>query len=205
MLDDTQPAQRPVFTPILLRDIVGGFLTDRFTPPGLADLEPLARALNRIRGAYTFADTTANASKPAADKVRAAIETLTLFFEERKQFCASARGIAAQVIRDEEHLYNQFNNFAEALRAHDFQLDIDAGLLMPTLDGWRPIAEFIASAFIAAMERNNRGKKLGRSNDGPVAEFTSRVIPLITGEAPSVGNVARQLKINAAGSRRGTI
>lgn len=196
MLDNVPPPPRPIFHSAMLRKIIGEFLTDRYRPPRASDLEQLAIALNRIHTNYVLAVTVWKASKPRADNIKAAVATLALFFEERRQACLEGH-ISAQVIENEKHLSDRFFSFVEALERHDFQLDMDAGLLTPDIEGWRQIAEVVAGFFIAAMAPNNGGKILGRSNDGPLPQFVARVIPLITGEEPSVGNVANQLKDEA--------
>jgi hypothetical protein len=152
----------------------------------------LANSLNLIHGAFTFAGKTGNQSKPMAEAVKGALEVLISFFEKRKQACCAeggARRPSDQIVEAEKLLYDQFHRFLQAMETHNFELDMDAGLLMPHLDSWRPLAEPIANAFRAAMHQ-----EFGRSNTGPVARFVATVVPFITDELPSVENVGKHLK-----------
>jgi hypothetical protein len=196
----------PVFTVGKLRTILND-IQKRGIKPSSFDLEQLARMLNQTHDLFTFAVNTANKSKPAADKVRDALEVLRCVFEERQQACCAEDGTklpSARIVEDEKRLFNQFNSFLQAMEAHHFELDMDAGLLMPHIDGWRPLAESIASAFKATMSRTNPGLKLGHSNDGPVPRFVAAVVPSITGETPKVFNVGKHLKDYARKLRQRT-
>jgi hypothetical protein len=159
--------------------------------PSKAQLDELALHLNFIRATFQFAKNVGNDSKPAADRVKDAIQSLIGFFDKRRSACfpKNGAGPGAAIVENEEQLRLQFDCFLRAMRAHNFQLDMDAGLLMAHLDSWRPLAEPIASAFCAAMHQ-----KFGRSNSGPVPRFVAAVIPFITDERPSVENVGKHLK-----------
>lgn len=118
-----------------------------------------------------------------------ALEILEVFFEERKKACCS---VSIEIAESEQRLYDQFHDFVRA-KAHDFQLDMDAGLLMPEIDDWRDIAVVVAGAFKVAMYP----QKFGLSNDDPAPRFVAKVIPLMTNQSPSVFNVGKHLKDQA--------
>jgi len=184
------------FTVPILRGILDGVLKRSQTKPGQVDLELLAYSLNQIREVFAFAQQTANESKPLADRVRDAIEVLTVFFERRRQACCVEDGTrpSVELIESEQRLREQFSSFLKAMEVHKFELDMDAGLLMPRLDCWRQLAEVVANQFRVAMSQANGTRKFGRSNDGPVPRFVAAVVPRITGENPSVQNVGKHLK-----------
>jgi hypothetical protein len=105
MLDDIPSPRRPVFNPVMLREIIGGVLTDRYTVPGPAALEALASQLNHLHYTYVFSNTLAKANEARAEKVGAAFAVLQSFFNERREACTPGKGVHAQVIEREKHLY----------------------------------------------------------------------------------------------------
>jgi hypothetical protein len=187
------------FTTTSLRPIMDGVLKRGQKMPDESDLEWLASYLNLTYHQFSFAKAVANNSKPVADSVSAALATLTEFFETRWQTCfpKTGKGPSAGVIESERRFRSRFQALLRAFEQHDFPLDMDAGLLMPHMDNWRSIAKPVASAFKTAMQRNNPTHPFGRSNRGPVPRFVAAAIPMITGERPSVENVAKHLKDQA--------
>ncbi len=165
----------------------------------MAELAALADDLNKIRGTYVFATTIANRSGAMADEVIGAIAVLMNFFDERKKACLKPVGHrpvihpitgrdAAEIIESEKGLRARFYDFLHAMKAHDFQLDMDGALSMPLIENWHDLALIITSAFKACMRKNNGFHFGGQSNDGPLPRFVAAVIPAITGENPSVGS-----------------
>jgi hypothetical protein len=61
---------------------------------------------------------------------------------------------------------------------------------MPAAGAWRDVADDIANVYFEMMGSTNRGI----SNNGPAPRFVAAVIPFVTGEEPSVENVAVHLK-----------
>jgi hypothetical protein len=162
--------------------------------PGRNDLRSLAWRLDEIRGAFEFATMIANGSHETAYRVRNALAVLMMFFEERDRACRLEKP-DPRAIETERHLRDQFWRFVLAMAAHNFELDMDAGTLMPRLENWRDLAEVVAGAFMATMARANGGRELGISNDGPVGRFVAAVVPLITGEKkPTPASVAAHIK-----------
>jgi hypothetical protein len=180
------------FTDAKLRVILKSVLKQpNIKKPSLQEVEELAFALNDICGAYRFSRDVAKKSNTMAAEVREALATLERFFEERQQMCE--RGYRPETIAAEQILYGKYCDLVSALRDHDFVLDMDVAATTPEMKkGWRDIALAIASAFKLALA--NSGAKLGLSNDGPVPRFVAAVIPLITGEQPTVINVGKHLK-----------
>ena len=155
--------------------------------------------MNQMRGFHILC-TQISASRPLCKKVLPALGVLMEFFEERRKACCdvplNARP-SATVIESERRLCDQFYNFFEAMNAHDFSLDMDMGGLMPANDKWSHFAVVIADDFKQAMTPNNPTLHLGISNEGPVPSFVQAVVPMMTGEEPSVWAVAQCLKRRA--------
>jgi hypothetical protein len=191
------------FTADNLRVILKEVLKGSQTLPAWGEMEGLAGSLNRTHATFAFAAATANQSKRTADKVRNALDVLMEFFEQRRRACypESGGGPNLQIVDREKRLHDRFDAFLQAFGEHDFDLNMDAGLLMPHIDHWHDVAGTIAGAFKAAMARANGPKNFGLSNDGPVPRFISAVVPLITGETPTVGAVGKYLKDRARQQR----
>jgi len=178
------------FTAANLWEILDAVLRQPQAKPSKEAVKRLAATLNRIHNVFNFAKQIGNNSKVTADRVSEALEILEVFFEERKKACCS---VSTEIAESEQRLYDQFHDFVRAMEAHDFRLDMDAGLLMPEIDNWRDIVVVVAAAFKVAMYP----QKFGLSNDGPVPRFVAKVIPLMTNQSPSVFNVGKHLKDQA--------
>jgi hypothetical protein len=167
--------------------------------PNMANLNQLAWELNDIHGAFWFRKTTlpeSDAKQARAKRVRDAIETLRGFFEERQRAWRSINSATnPKTIRRERELYKEFHQFVWSMQTHVFELDMDVdnAVLMPRLERWRQVANVVADAFRIAM----LPQELGLSNNGPLARFVKVVMPLMTGEDPSIANVAKHLKDKA--------
>jgi hypothetical protein len=164
-------------------------------PPSRQDIERLAFSLNDISGAFRFSRKFAGAGAEA-ERVSSAIETLTLFFGERRRACSESRYPPA-VVESERALCDCFWDFVNVMANHTFELDMDAVLMMPEHRDWHSIAEVVAASFKLAMVPNNPDDEFGRSNNGPVPRFVAAVVPMITGEDPRLGAVAQHLKRKA--------
>jgi hypothetical protein len=161
------------------------------------DLNALAWSLNDIHGAFWFRKTTAPETQfkqATAERVAEAIQVLMCFFDQRRQ---GWRAAPAGVVDRERQLYSLFRDFVHGMTAHEFRLEMDTdhAALMPPLESWRHVAEAVAGAFRIAMFP----QEFGRSNKGPVPRFVAAVMPLMTGESPTVSAVAQHLKRVARG------
>ena len=133
-------------------------------------------------------------SKKKADMVHDAIAILQRFFELRRIACA---GTSADTIAAEAKLFQKFSDFGDAMEAHRFELDMDAGLRMPDITRWHDIAVPAAAAFRLAMMPKNPGVRFGPTSDGPLPRFLAEVLPLITGEAVTPAAVGKFLRREA--------
>jgi hypothetical protein len=68
--------------------------------------------------------------------------------------------------------------------------------------GWRDLAVRISGDLLYALASTNSNIDLGISNDGPVPRFVAAVLPMITGDSPTVANVAKVLKDRKRESKR---
>lgn len=184
------------------RDHPNYVLTTTQRPPSRRDIEEWAFALNNITGVFRFVRKFAHADAQA-DRVRSALETLILFFEERHRACSES-GYPPAVVESEKALHDCFWDFFNAMANHAFELDMDAVLTMPEHKNWHGIAEHVAASFRLAMAANNPDDRFGYSNDGPVARFVAAVVPMVTGEdAPHVDTVAQHLKRKRKARKQG--
>jgi hypothetical protein len=189
------PGRAP-FTASNIQKFLDTGVLKRQVMPSMANLDQLAWELNDIHGIFLHRKTRtaeSDAKQERKKKVRGAIETLSVFFEERKQ---ASRSIGnSKTINRERKLYKEFVRFVLAMQKHNFELDMDVDdvALMPRHESWRHVAEVIADAFKNAM----LPQEVGLSNHGPLARFVAAVMPLMTGENPSDVNVAQHLKITA--------
>ena len=165
------------FTTADVRQILNDVLKVPAKPPNKEALRRLVASLNRIRGVFNFATQTGKKSRVTADQVSDALAVLTAFFEERERQYGS---VSTEIVESEQWLSRRFQTFVRAMEAHEFRLDMDAGLLMPEIKNWRHIAVAVAAAFKAAMHP----QKMGLSNDGPVARFVARVHAVDDGRKP---------------------
>jgi hypothetical protein len=192
-------SRRAPFTVSNLKKILRESVLKRQAMPDEQRIMELAEVLNHVHSAFCFHNESRSASifrRRRTQNVIDAIHILICFFDLRNQDC---RNLRAGVVIRERKLRQAFYDFVKAFRGHTFELPMDADptALMPDLKGWRSIAEVVASAFTVAMHPT----KIGHSNTGPIPRFVAAVLPLLTGETPSIGNVAQHLK-KAARARR---
>jgi hypothetical protein len=152
------------------------------------DIRRLTFCLNMALGLYRSGQEIVIPSNRRAEQVRKAISVLAEFFDERRP---RSKHADAKTRKMEVRLRRRFGTFLDAMKKHEFGLDMDAGVLMPELPDWHALADILASAFRLAMQPH--GLSLGNSNNGPLARFVAAVIPRITGEEPSVEAVGKHL------------
>ncbi len=121
-------------------------------------------------------------------------ERFTAFLSEEVVTEASA-----DFVNRERALYTKFHELELAFSAADVSPTMNIGALAPTYEGWRSIAEMVSTAIQNAMLPSNRPMGLG--SDGPISRLVAAIIPKITGDEPSVGNVALCLKKKAKQSK----
>jgi hypothetical protein len=194
----------PRFTPVMIRQIIQNAVQDgRLVIPrlGEGDIERLSTSLDRFRDRFEFEINVGSASDERAERVRAALHELMVFFQERRLACKK-EDVGKQILAAEQRLRSEFARLLKAFHRHKFELSMDAALSMPRINSWHPFAIIIGGAFKIALRRTNPHRRFGHSNDGPVARFVAAVIPNITGEHPTVQAVAKRLKDEARRQKR---
>jgi hypothetical protein len=191
----------PTFTVDSVRAILGTIVRQGIKP-GPSEITLLVYGLNQLHASFLFARNTANDAKKKADEVRNAFDVLQRFFESRRDACAT-QSVPPKIVADEERLFEKFREFSDTMHSHAFELDMDAGLLMPPITHWHDLTEAAAGLFQLAMTPNNPDLRFGLTNDGPVARFLAEVLPLITGEIVTVTAAGKYHLRNQAKKRRG--
>jgi hypothetical protein len=176
----TPPAGAEPFSVGEVQTILGKVLKQG-KRPGLTEVAQLTHALNLMHGTYVFAQKVANDSKKTAALVYSAIGVLQWFFKIRRT-AWEAPGTPPTAVAAEQELFSKFTAFGDAMQAHNFELDMDAGLLMPDITDWHQLAVPVAGAFRLAMAPRNPGKEFGKTAGGPLPRFLAEVLPRITGE-----------------------
>lgn len=85
------------------------------------------------------------------------------------------------------HLREKVNDIAQSPTLLDSPMTYGA-------TGWKFLIDVLPKDFFNAMKPANPTFALGISAAGPVARFIAAVVPKLTGEHPTVGSVATQLK-----------
>jgi hypothetical protein len=149
----------------------------------------LTTLLNRINSAYQN-----SANQMLAADARYAVWILMQFFDERERACEKA-DIDPPTVENERKLRDRFASFLQALAAHTYALDMDAGGMMRPYQTWRDFARWVGCAFQSALtvKASNR-RKIGFTNEGPIAWLTNETIGVITGKKPGVYLVGQHLK-----------
>ena len=80
--------------------------------------------------------------------------------------------------------------------------DYSSILTLDSIDkptGWTWLADVLPVDFHNSLQSTNPGLTLGVGHGGPTPRFIAAVAPFVTGECPSVGSVATQLKARRKG------
>lgn len=179
------------FTIPIIREILDRVLERPQTRPGSDELTIFIRLLNSIYRAFKYSQEIGGTSNEA-QQVSEAFRVLEDYFEERREACQGDPSLSAAAIERERTLYNQFVRFLKKFHTHDFLLEMDWVGMRSSFEDWHDLAEPIANGFQVIMARNKC--RLGRSNEA-VPRFVAEVIPLITGERPTIAAVGQHLKL----------
>jgi hypothetical protein len=154
----------------------------------------------RHKTPLTIADELAPLRNEAA---RMAFEPLLDCLRERREFYAR-KARAYELDREQPHGRDMARAPWDSVLRIDhalWSLGLVAPLLTPLSTPeppttWRDHAVDLAREFVLWHRIIQPDKPMGISEGGPVATYVAAVVPFITGEAPSVGAVARFLKEN---------
>ena len=175
----------------------------RLKMPADAELEELARVLNVWHSDY-YGDQTYRLLNQTKKKARDALAAL-------KDSCANLRDDTRRHVRSaiedaapssvHETLGRRLDEIGaiEKFLASAKNYSVIAGLDSLVGERWLTVAGALTEDFRNAMLPGNPELKLGLSHDGPLARFFAAIVPFLTGEHPTPGSVATQLK----GRKRG--
>jgi hypothetical protein len=213
-----RPRTRPVepITAQCLRELfTKHVLRGPLKMPDDAELEKLAGILEHRRGEFQW-ESYSRDRRALQDNVFIAFRAAS---DKLMQFDKAELKAATTTHVPEHALFYLRARLAESIdfrvKVERFGALIDSGFspdpaltyAPPTYGatGWKWLAEVLPDDFVVAMRSNNPTFDPGISHAGPVPRFIAAVVPLITGEQPTVQSVATQLKTrqkarNASGS-----
>jgi hypothetical protein len=189
----------PQFTTNSLRLLFARVLRSRWATPGDAELEELARILEIWRQHYLAEQNVLSPRRESQHRIRAALKTLTETLPKLKQinetcYAAAVRELAAvRILTVLEKRLAEINEAVSCItRIEQSSFLVEAGL---GARDWKWLADVLPQDFCNAMKRSNPKFTGGFGHDGPVARFVAAVAPMLTGEHPTAGSVATQLKV----------
>ncbi len=165
-----------------LREILAGQVLGRgLRMPGDDELEELAAVLDAWRQRFV-AEQELEPIRQAQRNAMAALATL---------------GQAVDVIGQDNR------RFAVAVAIGDIRRNIRnikasplwGSPMLSGINGWKWLGETWREDFVTAMRPRNPGFDPGLSRNGPLARFITAAAPMVTGERPTRGSVASQLKV----------
>ena len=199
LLSDVSSFSVEMLRELLERDVLGR----KLKMPADAEIEQLARVLNVWRSHYQVGQTY----RPLNQRKKKARDAIAAF----KTSCAILRGDA------QRHLTSATEDAAPSgvLMMLARRLDEIDGMekwiaiaenssVIADLEDyagerWLTVAGALIEDFHNAMSPANGQLKLGLSHDGRLARFFAAIVPFLTGEHPTPGSVATQLKARKRG------
>jgi hypothetical protein len=165
--------------------------------PGDAEIAELARILNGWQAHYLIEQNT----RPLRELQRDACAALTALADVFRQLRVLTARFEANAVQDQAPpaiLAILRKRLAEIDAARDFIAAAEGFSVWedPSLppDCWQWLAHVLPIDFENAMHSTNPNYKTRISHNGPLPRFIAAVVPLLTGEHPSVESVATQLK-----------
>jgi hypothetical protein len=181
---------RPPFTLESLRQLLAEEVIRRQqTMPGDAEITELARILNYWQG---------RALKELQRDALAALATLANVFPRLRDLTKSFEANAVQDQAPPAILAILRKRLAEIDAARDFIAKAEGFSVWndpsDAPDRWQWLAGVLPIDFENAMRSTNPNYTAGLSHNGPLARFIAAVVPSLTGQHPTPGSVATQLK-----------
>ncbi len=178
-------------------------LGKRLKMPADAEIEQLARVLNFWRSHYQEGQTfrPLNQRKRKARDALAALEdSCAILRDDTQRHLASAIEDAAPS-GALEMLGRRLDEIGamEKFVAITENYSVIADLETYVGERWPTVAGALIEDFHNAMLPANPQLKLGFSHNGPLARFFAAIVPFLTGEHPTPGSVATQLKARKRG------
>jgi hypothetical protein len=201
-LSDASPFNEEMLRELLKLDVLG----KRLKMPADAEIKKLARVLNFWRSHYQVGQTfrPLNQRKKKARDALAAFKTSCADLKDDAQrHLASATEDAApsKVLKTLARRLDEIGAIEKFLAtAENYSVIADLNSLVG--EHWLTVADALIQDFHNAMSPANpqlKLVKLGLGHNGPLARFFAAIVPLLTGERPTSGSIATQLKARKRG------
>jgi hypothetical protein len=170
-------------------DIIEGVMLDvvktRLKMPTKEALEKLASILESWRGQYwrsQHIDPLENEVALRADELFSTLKKLREMY--RVQTGERVGSYLARKIEAIDHACGALIQLSNESIAIEHSGDLT----------WHWLANVLPVDFATAIQTTNQGYKIGIGHTGPLVRFIHAVVPLLTGEHPTEGTVALQLK-----------
>jgi hypothetical protein len=199
LLSDASPFTVEMLRELLARDVLG----KKLKTPADAEIEELARILSFWRSHYREGQTYRplnQRKKKARDALAALKDSYAILKDDTQRHLASAiEGAAPSGVL--EMLGRQLDEIGatEKFIAIAENYSVIADLANYVGERWPTVAGVLIEDFHNAMLPANPQLKLAFSHNGPLARFFAAIVPFLTGERPTPGSVATQLKARKRG------
>lgn len=198
-LSDASPFNEGMLRELLKLHVLG----NRLKMPADAEIGELARVLNVWRSHYQVGQTyrPLNQRKKKARDALAAFKTsCAILRDDAQRHLTSATEDAAPsgVLKTLARRLDEIDGMEKWIAIAE-NSSVIADLEDYAGERWLTVAGALIEDFHNAMSPANGQLKLGLSHDGPLARFFAAIVPFLTGEHPTPGSVATQLKARKRG------
>jgi hypothetical protein len=172
------------FTADILGELMPDVIAPRLKMPTKDALEKLASILEGWRIEYWRAQHIEPLQHKAAITSLDLLSTLMGLREKYSAINGAGNGILADRIETIDHAREAIGRLFNKWIAIEHSGDLT----------WHWLANVLPVDFATAIQTTNPTYKIGIGHAGPLARFIEKIVPLLTGEQPTVGTVATQLK-----------
>jgi hypothetical protein len=198
-LSDASPFNEEMLRELLKLHVLG----KRLKMPADAEIKKLARVLNLWRSHYQERQIyrPLNQRKKKARDALAALKTsCAILRDDAQRHLAGATEDAAPsgVLKMLARRLGEIGAIEKFL-ANAENYSVIADLDNYVGERWPTVAGVLIEDFHNAMLPANPQLKIALSHNGPLARFFAAIVPFLTGEHPTPGSVATQLKVRKRG------
>jgi hypothetical protein len=192
-------AAAPVTAQRLDRLITANVLRGRLRMPDEAALRKLAHILEGWRQTYQ-GEQFARRRRKLQDEALKALDVLSYavlnlwLWDQRNIRDAIGEHAPSNVRRILNECASHSKEVCRAVDAIAWMPGVGHRLAESGLDRWSWLINVLPLDFVGAMQSTNPKFRPGIGHAGPLARYIAAVVPLVTGEHPSPGSVATQLK-----------
>ena len=199
LLSDASPFSVEMLRELLARDVLGR----KLKMPADAEIEELVRVLNFWRSHYQEGQIyrPLNQRKKKARDALAALKTsCAILRDDAQRHLTSATGDTApsgvlEILARRLGEIGAMEKFIAIAGNYSVIADLDSLVG----ERWLTVAGALIEDFHNAMSPANPQLQLAFSHNGPLARFFAAIVPFLTGEHPTPGSVATQLKARKRG------